>query len=183
MPLADQLKLTVDDYLAMPAGGPYYQLVEGELFMSPSPERYHQDISRNIEFLLLKYLEEHPIGKIYDAPLDVYLSKHNVVQPDIFFVAKERYEILTAAGAAGAPTLVIEILSPSNRQLDLENKRKVYARCGVEELWIIDPEDHSLALYRLQENAENSVIYREPSTFSSTVFTGLEISLTEIFRS
>ena len=67
MALVTQMLVTADDYRLMPDGGPRYQLVEGELFISPAPNRYHQDISRNIEFMLLKYLERNRIGKLYDA--------------------------------------------------------------------------------------------------------------------
>jgi len=83
MAIAQAPLLTADDYRLMPETGPRYQLVEGELIMSPAPNRYHQDISRNIEFLLLKYLEKNPIGEVYDAPFDVYLGEHSVFQPDL----------------------------------------------------------------------------------------------------
>src|ERR1043165_745391 len=103
MALPQPILLTADDYRAMPETGPRYQLIEGDLVVSPAPNRYHQDISRNLEFLLLKYLESHPVGRIYDAPFDVYLTQYNVVQPDILFVANDRMSILTDAGAEGAP--------------------------------------------------------------------------------
>jgi len=98
--------------------------------MAPAPNRYHQDISRNIEFILLKYLEKHPIGKMYHAPFDVYLDDHNVFQPDIAFFSNERESVLTEAGAEGAPNFVVEILSPRTAQLDRVPKRRVYARSG-----------------------------------------------------
>ncbi len=75
--------LTVENYKILPETGPRYQLIEGDLYMAPAPNRYHQDISRNLEYILLDYLEEHPIGKLYDAPFDVYLDDYNVFQPDI----------------------------------------------------------------------------------------------------
>ncbi len=65
--------LTVENYKILPETGPRYQLIEGDLYIAPAPNRYHQDISRNLEYILLDYLEEHPIGKLYDAPFDVYL--------------------------------------------------------------------------------------------------------------
>src|SRR5437588_6676657 len=104
--------LTAHHYRLLPENGPRYQLIEGALYMAPAPNRYHQDISRNLEYILLDYLEEHPIGKLYDAPFDVYFDKHNVFQPDIVFVSKSRLSILTKAGAEGAPDFVVEILSP-----------------------------------------------------------------------
>src|SRR5687767_11436105 len=101
MAITASMMVTAEDYRSLPVGGPHYQLIEGQLFMSPAPDRYHQDISRNLEFILLSYLKKNPIGKLYDAPFDVYLSEFDVVQPDILFVANARRSILTDAGAEG----------------------------------------------------------------------------------
>jgi Uma2 family endonuclease len=183
MALTQPILLTADDYRAMPETGPRYQLIEGDLIMSPAPNRYHQDISRNLEFLLLKYLEKHPIGKLYHAPFDVYLTQYNVFQPDILFVAKERLSILTEAGAEGAPNLVIEILSPRTAVLDKESKRKVYAREGVEELWILDPAKKTVAQFRLQEDpAEPAAVHGLKHAFGSLCFPGLKLRVRDIFR-
>jgi Uma2 family endonuclease len=73
-------------------------------------------------------LEEHPTGEIYYASFDVYLSNVDVFQPDILFVSNENRQILTDAGAEGPPDLVVEVLSPKTRELDLAQKRRVYAR-------------------------------------------------------
>lgn len=89
-----------------------YQLIEGDLYMAPAPNRYHQDISVNIQFIIRAYPEKHPIGKLYDAPFDVYLNENNVFQPDLVFVSKKNSSILTDAGAEGAPDFIVEILSP-----------------------------------------------------------------------
>ena len=91
--------LTIEDYRLMPETGPRYQLIEGDLFMAPAPNRYHQDISANLQFMLAKYLEKHPIGKPYNAPFDVCLDEINAYQPDLVFIAKHNFSILTDAGA------------------------------------------------------------------------------------
>ena len=150
--------------------------------MAPAPNRYHQDISRNLEYILLEYLEEHPIGKLYDAPFDVYFDKHNVFQPDIVFVSKKRLSILTKAGAEGAPDFVVEILSPRTAELDREQKQQVYARAGVQELWIIDPETKSIEIYLLSENAVSpAAVYHERDQFESRLFPGLRFNAAKIF--
>src|SRR6516164_9379285 len=183
MALTQPIMLTADDYRSMPETGPRYQLIEGELVMSPAPNRYHQDISQNLEFLLLKYLQKHPIGRIYHAPFDVYLSQYNVFQPDILFVGNDRLAILTEAGAAGAPNLVVEILSTRTAALDKESKRKVYAREGVEELWLLDPALKSVAVYRLQEQpAQPLAVYGLNDKFESAYFPGLKLRVKVIFR-
>ena len=175
--------LTVEDYRLLPEGGPRYQLIEGDLFMAPAPNRYHQDISRNITLLLGKYLEKHPIGKLYTAPFDVYFDDINVHQPDLVFVSNKNKSILTYAGAEGAPDFLVEILSPKTAELDKKPKRRVFARSGVNELWIIDPEAKVVRVYFLQKDAERpAATYSEKDTFSSPHFPGLKISGAKIFK-
>src|SRR5215212_8445354 len=131
--------LTVEDYRLLPDGGPRYQLIEGDLYMAPAPNRFHQDISANIFELVRAYVVRHRNGKVYYAPFDVYLDEINVHQPDILFVCNKN-RILTDAGAEGAPDFVVEILSPKTAHLDTKSKRQVYARSGVKEFWIVDPD-------------------------------------------
>jgi Uma2 family endonuclease len=178
----DPTLCTVEDYLSMPEGGPRYELIEGELLMAPAPNRFHQDISGNLALILGNYVRKHRIGKIYNAPFDVYLDEINVVQPDIVFISNEKANVLTDAGAEGAPDLVIEILSPSTMRRDRELKRKVYARTGVEELWLIDPEKRRIEIFELQENSRAPrQIVSEKDVFTRLRFPGLKISCAEIF--
>ena len=141
--------LTVENYKLLPETGPRYQLIQGDLYMAPAPNRFHQEISRNLQFELHSYLKRNPIGKLFNAPFGVYLDEINVFQPDIIIVLNERLGILTEEGAEGAPHLVIEILSPKTRRLDLVNKKQEYARAGVKELWIIDPEPRTIMIHHL----------------------------------
>src|SRR5438093_2556066 len=83
--------LTVRDYRQLPEGPPYYQLIEGELYMAPSPERYHQDILGNLYLILRSYLEKRPLGSVHLAPSDVCLSDINVFQPDLYYVRSEEH--------------------------------------------------------------------------------------------
>jgi Uma2 family endonuclease len=175
--------VTAEDYRALPETGPRYQLIQGELCMSPAPNRYHQEISANIEFLLRKYLADHPVGKLYDAPFDVYLTEHDVFQPDILFVSQDRLPVLTKEGAAGAPTLAVEILSPSTALLDRFAKKGVYVQTGVEELWLVDPETKRIEIYRLQQDPDHPVaVCTDQDHFVSPCFPGLTIPGQEIFK-
>lgn len=174
---------TADDYRRLPEGGPRFQLIEGEFYMAPAPNRYHQDVSRNIEFLLLKYLEKHPIGRVYHAPFDVYLSENDVLQPDIVYVSNANSGILTEEGARGAPDLVIEILSPSNAYLDRGVKRGVYARAGVKELWLVDPATQNVDVFELARDANKPVvIFNAAGNYSSALLPGLSFTGREIFK-
>ncbi|MEO8952595.1 MAG: Uma2 family endonuclease [Chthoniobacterales bacterium] len=174
--------LTVENYKILPETGPRYQLIEGDLYMAPAPNRYHQDISRNLEYILLDYLDEHPIGKLYHAPFDVYLDLHNVFQPDILVVLNPRLSILTEAGAEGAPEFVVEILSPKTARLDRENKRRVYASSGVRELWIIAPEPQTIGVYDLQKDAAVPArTHGVEARFTSPLFPELTFDAARIF--
>lgn len=183
MALASTDLVTADDYQLLPETGPRYQLIEGELYMAPAPNRFHQDISQNIEFILRKYLEQNPLGRMYHAPFDVYLSEHNVFQPDIIFVSNQRRNILIPAGAEGAPNFVVEILSPRTAHLDTDLKPKIYKGTGVEELWIVDPKAKTIAVFFLQKDAEKpAATFGDRAEFTSPTFPGLAIRAVEIFK-
>lgn len=179
----DAPPLTVAEYKNLPETGPRHQLIEGDLYMAPAPDRFHQDISRNLEVTLANYLSAHPVGVLYDAPFDVYLTETDVFQPDLLIVLNENRRILTDAGAAGAPDFVVEILSPKTRQLDLVNKKRIYARAGVKELWIIDPDQKEVLVYRFDQDAAEPVAkLGGQEELISPLLPGLAIRLPEIFR-
>src|SRR5208283_4010961 len=142
--------LTKFDYWQLPEAGPRYQLINGDLYMAPAPNRFHHDISRTIQFEIRKHLEREPGGIIYDAHFDVALTDTNVFQPDLAYFSKERCKVLTKKVAEGAPDLVVEILSPSSARLDLDQKRVVYARTGVSELWIVDTDKLEIQVFDLR---------------------------------
>jgi Uma2 family endonuclease len=175
--------LTVAEYRNLPETGPRYQLVEGDLYMAPAPNRFHQDISRNLQVVLTNYLLAYPIGVLYDAPFDVYLTEIDVFQPDLLIVLNDNRGILTDAGAEGAPDFVVEILSPKTRQLDLVNKKRVHARMGVKELWIIDPDQKEVTVYRFDQDPTEPVAkISGQGDVSSPLLPGLTIPPQDIFR-
>lgn len=95
MSMMDSIPLvTVADYKLLPEMGPRYQLIEGDLYTAPAPNSFHQDISRNLQHILLNFLADQPVRAIYHAPFDVYLDETNLFQPDIVFVSNGRAEIL-----------------------------------------------------------------------------------------
>jgi Uma2 family endonuclease len=175
--------LTKYDYWELPEAGPRYQLINGDLFMAPAPNRFHQDISRTIQFEMMKCLEAQPIGIVYNAPFDVILTDLNVFQPDLTFFSERRRRFLTEKGAEGAPDLVVEILSPKTAHLDLDQKRVVYARTGVDELWVVDPEGEEVRVYHLREDPDlPKVILRSGDVLKTSLLPGLDISAKKIFQ-
>lgn len=120
--------------------GTLCEVVENQLFMSPAPNRKHQKLSWIIVRAIGAYIETRKSGEIYYAPIDVFMEPgRNAFQPDIVFVANENASILSDRGIEGAPDLVIEILSKGNAEHDTVKKKSVYERCGVKELWYVDP--------------------------------------------
>ena len=179
---ADVELLTVEDYRATPEGS-RYQLVEGELFMAPAPNMFHQSIAWNLSQLLGGYLATHPVGRAFFAPCDVYLSEHDVVQPDVLFVARANLGILHEDGVHGAPDLVIEVLSPATAQLDKKSKRRIYARARVKEMWLVDPLLLQIQVYDFARDPAKPVrLVEEDETFTTALLPGLAISAAEIFK-
>ena len=177
-----KIKFTYKDYKSLPESETNrYELIEGELIMVPSPNIYHQRVSRRLEFLLEDFVEKNKLGEIFDAPCDVHLGD-NVVQPDILFVSKEHFYVIVKEEIKGAPDLVIEILSPATAERDRTIKRTLYARYGVREYWIVDPEKKTVEVLTLKkEGYETFGIYKMQDTLTSPLLSGLSINLTKVF--
>lgn len=124
--------------------GTLCQLINNKLIMSPAPKILHQEILNEINIGISIYLRENALGKIFIAPLDVHLSKQNILQPDILFVKNQNLNKTKEKGLFGAPDLVIEVLSPATSQLDYVEKKNLYEKFGVSEYFIVDPESKSV---------------------------------------
>ncbi len=144
-----QRLLTYADYAALPDDGHRYQLLEGELVMTPSPNRWHQQISIRLASDVLDHVRARGLGEVFAAPLDVTLDDRNVVQPDILFVSNERSGILQGSWVIGAPDLCVEILSPGTERIDRVRKLELYARFGVTHYWIVDLDAQTIEEYVL----------------------------------
>jgi Uma2 family endonuclease len=116
------------------------EIIDNSLYMSPSPTIDHQDVSTGLSSQIYLHVVKKKLGKVFAAPLDVYLSKTNVFQPDIIFVSNQNEAILKKDGVYGAPDLVIEILSTGTKKLDLTKKKDAYEKAGVKEYWVVDPQ-------------------------------------------
>ena len=175
--------ITAADYRDLPEGPPYYQLIEGDLYMAPSPDLFHQDIVLVLARLIGNYLDSHPIGSVHIAPSDVQFTDLNVFQPDLYFVSKSRKSILSKQGAEGAPDLVVEVLSPKTAKLDKGLKRDVYARTGVDEMWLVDPSTKRIQIFRFEESVkEPAAVVSGRQMLTSPIFPGLKIPVVRVFQ-
>jgi Uma2 family endonuclease len=151
-PASRSVKLTYDDFLLFPDDGKRHELIDGEHYVTPSPNTRHQRISGRLYLLIGNWLEAHPIGQLFYAPFDVVFSNFDVVEPDLLYMSNERAAaILTAKHVSGVPELVIEIGSPGTRKRDETLKRRLYERTGVTEYWIVDPEVDVIRIFRRGE--------------------------------
>ncbi len=153
-------------YAAIPNDGRRHEIIAGEHFVNAAPNIYHQHVSRHLQFQLFAAIELSGLGFVINAPVDVELSKHDVVQPDLVVVRKSQSSILIPTRVQGIPDLVIEILSPSHSDYDLSTKRQMYERCGVPEYWIVDPVEHKVIRLVLSDGIYQESICVDEITFS-----------------
>ncbi|MFB3924131.1 MAG: Uma2 family endonuclease [Terriglobia bacterium] len=180
--MAISTKFTHADLLVMPDDGKRREIIDGDLYVTPSPRFSHQAISAKLFRAFDRYLDQHPIGDSYFAPLDVILSDLDVLEPDLLFVLNEHRQILQD-WVRGAPDLVVEILSPTSAAIDRGPKLKAYARHGVTEYWIVDPEKGAVEIYRLTpEGYQLSRSYSEKETLSSLMLPGFELPVASLFK-
>jgi Uma2 family endonuclease len=181
------MKITYDDFLLFPDDGKRHELIDGEHYVTPSPNTKHQRVSGNLYFLIRAWLEDHPLGQIFYAPFDVVFSRFDVVEPDLLYLSNERVnEVLTAQHVTGAPDIVIEIGSPGTRKRDETIKRRLYERSGVAEYWVVDPELDLVRVYRRDADtfSRPQELSREAGDVLTTpLLSGLELPLTRIFGS
>lgn len=174
-------KFTYQDYLHLPDDGKRYQIIDGELYMVPSPIPYHQTISINIERILYEYTKKQG-GRVLHAPCDVVLTNIDVVQPDIFFISPERLDIIKEKNIQGAPDLVVEILSSYSEKIDKISKAKLYARFGVKEYWIVNPDKKEVTVLNLKGGGYKSQgDFDIKDSFESKLLKGLTVEVSEIF--
>ena len=185
-PASPGLKLTYDDFVLFPDDGKRHELIDGEHYVTPSPNTRHQQIAGDLFALIWTYLEAHPIGRVFVAPFDVVFSQFDVVEPDILYLSHDRAtDVLTRANVQGAPDLVIEIGSPSTRRRDETIKRHLYERSGVSEYWVVDPELDIVRMYRREVEGFGRALERSleaGDVLATALLPGLELPLSRIFR-
>ncbi|RMD92127.1 MAG: Uma2 family endonuclease [Calditrichaeota bacterium] len=180
--IPESMKFTYEDYRNLPDNGTRYEILAGELLMSPSPTRLHQIILLELSSRLNAFVKSHNLGQIFIAPFDVVLSKHNVVQPDIVFVSQKQQHLVFETHIHGAPDLIVEILSPGSIRRDRDIKRKIYSKFGVTEYWIVNPRQRTVEVYRLRNQVlRRAEIFRDADVLTSPLLPGFELPVNLVF--
>ena len=180
-------RLTYQDFLLFPDDGLRHEIIDGEHYVTPAPNLRHQELVLRLAVSLSNHLENQPDGgRVFIAPFDVVFSFHDIVEPDVIFVAPDQLDILTDKNIQGTPAMVVEILSPSTRKRDQQIKQKLYDRMGVREYWLVDPELNAISVYRRDTGGSFPLIGSLSSAGDDTLETpllpGWSVELTRLFR-
>lgn len=174
--------VTYEMYAEMPDDGQRYEVLDGQLeLMSPGPSTVHQAIGSALHLIVQTCSSEYVI---LIAPLDVILSRANVVQPDLIMIHRSRSDIVTIRGVEGIPDLVVEILSPGSRKRDRVRKLKIYAKHGVPEYWIIDPETQTMEQLELNGDRQYEIrnLYENEDRVSTDKLPCVSFPVSELFK-
>jgi Uma2 family endonuclease len=175
-----RIKLTYQDYLAIPDDGRRHEIVGGEHVVNPAPSLRHQEVSVRLLFQLTAQVEHGGIGRVFHAPVDVRLSETDVMQPDIVVVTNDNREILAESHIEGPPDLVVEIVSPTTERLDRRVKLARYELLGVSEYWIVDPAARVIEPY-VREEGRFAPPARHAERIESATIPGVAIDLGTIW--
>ena len=183
--LVAEKKINVEDFRQMEFDGEdaYYELINGIIVKRSAPTPLHQEISNELSMLLTPYVKKKKLGKIFIAPIDVYLHEHSHVLPDLLFVSKAKNEIIDYSfGIIGVPDLIIEIISPSSISTDKVAKKEDYQNAGVPEYWLIDPANQAVEVY---ENVKGKFQLFDfaagEGIVKSSIIKGFELEVKSIF--
>ena len=174
---------TLEDFLRLADDGWRYEVIRGDLHMSPPPSERHQFISANLMYALMIFVKNRKLGRVYAAPIGVMLGDlATPVQPDLVYIAADRVaNVVSEEGLSGAPDLIVEILSPSNWLTDRRTKFEVYQEAGVREYWVVDPKICVVEVFVLRDKAYTLLgRWSSGETARSEVLSGFEIGLNEM---
>ncbi len=177
-------KITVPEFLDLDFEEGYiYELINGEIMRRTSPNLDHQEVSSNLHFALMAFVKSRNLGKVFAAPLDVYLTEFDLVVPDLIFVSKNNEAIhKNRLCIEGVPDLIVEILSKGTKKVDIGKKKTQYKTHGVKEYWIVDPRAQSIEVYEWQQGDYELISEAEETgVVESKVLQGFNLEISEIF--
>ncbi|HEX4966315.1 MAG TPA: Uma2 family endonuclease [Thermoanaerobaculia bacterium] len=176
---------TFEDYLRLPEDGQRYEVLRGELYVTPAPSYDHQFSVSRLSLFLGGLALQRDLGVVLVAPFDVRLPRRlaDPVEPDLVFFRKGNEPQSGDKLFTGVPDLVVEVLSPKSRRVDQGTKLEIYEEAGIPEYWLVDPLSRTVVIYQLGEAGTYVEWARagEGKTVTSTVLPGLRLGVSKIF--
>ena len=171
---------TADMVRAMPDDGNRYETVHGELLVTPSPRLWHQEIVGRLYVEIRHYLEDQPIGHLFQSPADISWGDDTLVQPDLFVADLDQARTLDWREVKTL-LLVIEVLSPSTARYDRFTKRRLYQEVEIPNYWIVDPDQRLVELWTPSKGLPD-VESREVTWHPEGAGNPFTLKLKELFR-
>jgi Uma2 family endonuclease len=175
-------KITFEEFRQFPIDGKRYELVRGEVHVTPAPATRHQAIVQNLAMSLGPHVIKNNLGEVYTAPLDVRLNRDTALQPDVIFISNARAGIILENWIEGAPDLAVEVSSPRTATYDRATKLPLYAESGVSEYWLIDSQAKIVEVFKLQgKKYYVDTTLAGDQILSSDLFPGWQLPLRDLF--
>jgi Uma2 family endonuclease len=176
-------KLTYADFVRFPDDGRRHELIDGEHYVTASPNLRHQIVLQRLNVALAIYLKASRAGLVL-FKVDCVFSFFDIVEPDLVIVLNEQSAVLTKRNIKGAPTILVEVLSPSTSKRDRTIKRDLYERQGVREYWIVDAVHSTVTMHRLaakQFTRPQKLRLEDEDVIATQLLPGFAMSLDELF--
>ena len=165
-----------------------YELLDGDIVKKNdptlrAPAPHHQRLVRKLLINLQLFVEKSNLGEMFDSPIDVFLDEFTAPQPDLVFIATDKAHLITDDGIMGAPTFVVEIISPTSVYRDRVTKKALYERFGIGEYWLVDPADAYIEIFSLANGRYEllSAASVQEGTLTSAALPGLALDLAGLF--
>lgn len=179
MAIGVKARLDYDDYRAIPPDGKRYELLDGEVHVTPAPSPFHQRLVLRLAQLFQTHF--HSPAEVFISPIDVILTPHDVVQPDLVVVANPSQ--ISRRGIEGPPWIVVEVLSPTTVVYDRTAKAQRYAALGIPHYWIVDPETRTLECFRRQDATyQPAGAFGPDQALTHPDFPGLSLGLAPLWQ-
>jgi len=179
-------KLTYADFVLFPDDGKRHELIDGVHYVTPCPNVSHQELLGRLHLAIGNFLVgRRSLGRVVLSPFDVVMSNHDIVEPDLLFIAGDQQSIITEANVQGSPALVVEILSPSTRRRDQGIKRQLFDQKGVREYWLVDPKNCRVSVCRRSGDGSFPIVSTLSAAADEQIETlllpGFALSVSELF--
>ncbi len=175
-------KLSFEEFRQLPIDGKRYELIRGEVHVTPAPTTRHQTVLHNLDMSLGLFVRKNKLGEVWEAPLDVRLSLDTALEPDLIFVSNAQVGIIQENFIAGTPDLIVEVLSPSTAAHDRATKLPIYAEADVPEVWLIDSQAKTVEILKLQgKKYFVEATHAGDQILTSNLFPGWQLPLTDLF--